>query len=110
MRNINYVLTAGGLLLLSIYVKSSYKTTPKLHTSEATENLLSVRDSGAYLQHMVKGILFFIMCLSGFEDISFNKTGVFFMNKCSLFIGISMFSFPSITFTSNHSLIIVNWY
>lgn len=34
-----------------MYVKSSYRTTPKLHTSEATENLLSVRDSGAYLQY-----------------------------------------------------------
>lgn len=43
-------LTAGGLLFLSLWVKSSYRTTPKLHTSEATENLLSVRDSGAYLQ------------------------------------------------------------
>jgi len=77
LRTINYVLTAGGLLLLSIYVKSSYKTTPKLHTSEATENLLSVRDSGAYLQHMVKGIFFCVMCLFGLEDISFNDTDFF---------------------------------
>jgi hypothetical protein len=44
-------LTTGGLLLFSMYVKSSYRTTPKLHTSEATENLLSVKDSGAYLQY-----------------------------------------------------------
>lgn len=42
-------LTVGGLQSLSLYVKSSYSTTPKLQMSEATENLLSVRDSGAYL-------------------------------------------------------------
>ena len=42
-------LTAGGLRFLSLWVNSSYRTTPKLQTSDATENLLSVRDSGAYL-------------------------------------------------------------
>lgn len=95
-------------MLLSIYVKSSYKTTPKLHTSEATENLLSVRDSGAYLQHMVKDILFCLMCLFDFEDISFNKTDFFFMNKCSLYTGISTFlPLPSLV---TILLIIVNWY
>lgn len=43
------ILTVGGLQSLSLYVKSSYRTTPKLQMSDATENLLSVRDSGAYL-------------------------------------------------------------
>lgn len=46
-----YILTAGGLLSLSVYVKSSYRTTPKLQMSDPTENLLSVSDSGAYLYH-----------------------------------------------------------
>lgn len=46
------ILTVGGLQSLLLYVKSSYRTTPKLQISDATENLLSVRDSGAYLsQH-----------------------------------------------------------
>lgn len=76
-RTINYVLTAGGLLLLSMYVKSSYKTTPKLHTSEATENLLSVRDSGAYLQDTIKAILFQAARLCSFEDNSFKTTDLF---------------------------------
>ena len=42
-------LTAGGLQFLSLCVNSSYSTTPKLQTSDATENRFSVRDSGAYL-------------------------------------------------------------
>lgn len=48
------MLTVGGLQSLSLYVKSSYRTTPKLQMSDATENLLSVRDSGAYLSQRTK--------------------------------------------------------
>lgn len=50
-------LTAEGLQLLSPKVKSSYRSTPKLHTSDWHEKTLSERDSGAYLgaEHWVGG-------------------------------------------------------